>query len=112
LSGRASPSFTITCNAFNYNPSSGDLLLDITIPNLSGSGFDNARIGDFPVLNGFTGPVPQQPALSKSNYGLVTQVDYTVSAVPEPFTWAMMILGFFGICFMAYRRRSNVAQAA
>jgi hypothetical protein len=26
------------------------------------------------------------------------------SAVPEPSTWAMMILGFAGVGFMAYRR--------
>ena len=30
----------------------------------------------------------------------------SVSAVPEPSTWAMMILGFFGLGFMAYRRKS------
>jgi hypothetical protein len=30
-------------------------------------------------------------------------------AVPEPSTWAMMILGFAGVGFMAYRRRSNGA---
>jgi hypothetical protein len=29
------------------------------------------------------------------------------SAVPEPSTWAMMILGFAGIGFMAYRRKQN-----
>jgi hypothetical protein len=29
--------------------------------------------------------------------------------VPEPSTWAMMILGFFGVGFMAYRRKSKVA---
>lgn len=28
-----------------------------------------------------------------------------VSAVPEPSTWAMMMLGFLGIGFMAYRRK-------
>ena len=27
--------------------------------------------------------------------------------VPEPSTWAMMILGFFGVGFMAYRRKSQ-----
>jgi PEP-CTERM motif len=27
------------------------------------------------------------------------------SAVPEPSTWAMMILGFAGLGYMAYRRR-------
>lgn len=30
-----------------------------------------------------------------------------VAAVPEPSTWAMMILGFFGIGFMAYRQRNQ-----
>jgi hypothetical protein len=29
------------------------------------------------------------------------------TSVPEPSTWAMMILGFFGIGFMAYRRRNQ-----
>jgi PEP-CTERM motif len=30
-----------------------------------------------------------------------------VSAVPEPSTWAMMILGFAGVGFMAYRRKAK-----
>ncbi len=33
----------------------------------------------------------------------------TVTAVPEPSTWAMMILGFFGVGFLAYRRKSSGA---
>jgi hypothetical protein len=33
----------------------------------------------------------------------------TISAVPEPSTWAMMILGFFGVGFMAYRRKSSAS---
>jgi len=32
-----------------------------------------------------------------------------ITAVPEPSTWAMMILGFAGVGFMAYRRRGNGA---
>jgi hypothetical protein len=28
-------------------------------------------------------------------------------AVPEPSTWAMMILGFAGVGFMTYRRKSR-----
>jgi hypothetical protein len=35
-----------------------------------------------------------------------------VAAVPEPSTWAMMILGFFGLGFMAYRRKSKPALMA
>jgi hypothetical protein len=31
----------------------------------------------------------------------------TISAVPEPSTWSMMILGFAGLGFMAYRRKHN-----
>jgi PEP-CTERM motif len=32
-----------------------------------------------------------------------------IASVPEPSTWAMMLLGFFGIGFMAYRRKQNGA---
>ena len=35
-----------------------------------------------------------------------------VATVPEPSTWAMMILGFAGIGFMAYRRKSKPALMA
>ena len=34
-----------------------------------------------------------------------------VAAVPEPSTWAMMMLGFAGLAFMTYRRRKIVAAA-
>jgi hypothetical protein len=33
----------------------------------------------------------------------------TISAVPEPSTWAMMILGFIGVGFVAYRRKAQTA---
>jgi PEP-CTERM motif len=36
-------------------------------------------------------------------------VQTSISAVPEPSTWAMMILGFAGIGFMAYRRKNKPA---
>jgi hypothetical protein len=37
-------------------------------------------------------------------------IDSTVtSGVPEPSTWAMMILGFCGVGFLAYRRKQNGA---
>jgi len=48
----------------------------------------------------------QDPA--GSAYGPVIG-DVNVSAVPEASTWAMMIIGFAGIGFMAYRRKSNSA---
>ena len=43
-----------------------------------------------------------------ANASLVpTHVTIGVAAVPEPSTWAMMILGFAGIGFVAYRRKSK-----
>lgn len=36
-------------------------------------------------------------------------VRFNVSAVPEPTTWAMMLLGFAGIGLLAYRRRPKLA---
>jgi hypothetical protein len=40
------------------------------------------------------------------------EVNAAVAPVPEPSTWAMMILGFAGIGFMAYRRKSKPAVMA
>jgi hypothetical protein len=34
----------------------------------------------------------------------------SVDAVPESSTWGMMILGFAGVGFMAYRRRNKIAM--
>jgi hypothetical protein len=45
-----------------------------------------------------------------SDYGVnvsVTNLSYSISAVPETSTWSMMILGFCGLGFMAYRRRTQ-----
>jgi uncharacterized protein (TIGR03118 family) len=36
----------------------------------------------------------------------------SITAVPEPSTWAMMIVGFAGVGFMAYRRRNQTAALA
>jgi hypothetical protein len=42
---------------------------------------------------------------------LVFDVTMNVSAVPEPSTWAMMILGFLGVGFMAYRKKDALRFA-
>jgi hypothetical protein len=40
------------------------------------------------------------------------QWGFTVTAVLEPSTWAMMLIGFAGIGFMAYRRKAKLALMA
>ena len=43
----------------------------------------------------------------------IAEAFLTIAApVPEPSTWAMMIIGFAGIGFMAYRRKSKPALMA
>jgi len=47
-----------------------------------------------------------------SNSTADPQVTFNIpAAVPEPSTWAMMILGLAGIGFFAHRRRKNGAVA-
>ena len=48
------------------------------------------------------------PALGRPITGPLT----IAAAVPEPSTWAMMILGFLGLGFMAYRRKNQTAFSA
>lgn len=38
--------------------------------------------------------------------------NFVTGAVPEPSTWAMMLLGFAGVGFVAYRRKSKPASVA
>ncbi|AUC93544.1 hypothetical protein CWS35_03820 [Bradyrhizobium sp. SK17] len=42
---------------------------------------------------------------------VILDVNSTVSSVPEPSTWAMMIIGFAALGFVAYRRRDSSALA-
>ena len=42
----------------------------------------------------------------------VNEATYGISAVPEPSTWAMMLLGFAGIGFVTYRRRNSASLRA
>jgi hypothetical protein len=44
--------------------------------------------------------------------GQIVVGDPMVAAVPEPSTWAMMLLGFAGIGAMTYRRRKSAMLAA
>ena len=48
---------------------------------------------------------------SISENGNVEIAQAAVAAVPEPSTWAMMILGFLGIGFLARRRRNQLSFA-
>jgi PEP-CTERM motif len=60
----------------------------------------SASIGEINVFNGN----PTFLDVSGSGSAVLLVSDPVVAAVPEPSTWAMMLLGFAGVAFMAYRR--------
>lgn len=87
-------------NGFNPSASSG--------PNFFISFYD--QFGNLGALSGTSG------VIAFDDGGNPTDADYddlvvrfTVSAVPELTTWAMLLLGFAGMGFLAYRRRSKLA---
>jgi PEP-CTERM motif len=56
------------------------------------------------------GNYPNDP---EAGSGFINFIQVTsTGAVPEPSTWAMLLLGFAGIGFMAYRRKSKPASMA
>jgi hypothetical protein len=64
--------------------------LNITVTDLTPSGSSLAGF-EYSSISGMTLPIP------------------VAAAVPEPSTWAMMILGLAGLGFMAYRRKNKMA---
>jgi PEP-CTERM motif len=97
-----------------FNP---QLILDNTP--IGGPLYQNSENLAFAFLGG---PINFNPNLSgiytfglklfSANDLLLGDVSIQVNAVPEPSTWAMLILGFAGIGFMAYRRKLRPAVLA
>jgi hypothetical protein len=76
------------------------------VPEVSGIYEDYIDWQAYPGVNDFfASPDGVTYANSFAPQGI--QVIAQVAAVPEPSTWAMMILGFCGLGFIAYRRKQN-----
>ncbi len=106
----------------NGNPVSSTLLSVEFFPDSVGGGF-NLNLGSggplqfFNVLGGSTPDFTSgiQAGAFLTNIAIADNVNgdsigsasVVVTAVPEPSTWAMMLLGFFGVGFVAYRRRTG-----
>jgi hypothetical protein len=84
LTGTISQSYSLSTNGGGYDHS----------PSFSAYVYDHSCAVGGPYCAGGGAP-------SAINYA------FRVSAVPEPSTWAMMILGFAGVGFMAYRRKNK-----
>jgi PEP-CTERM motif len=71
-------------------------------------GTTSASNTDLKILEGWG----ETSSFGTTNADREANVSVIYSAVPEPSTWAMMILGFFGVGFMAYRRRNSAVLSA
>jgi hypothetical protein len=74
---------------------------------LNGASYSGSTSGSF-----LAGVIPYSLTIgvdiARSTAGTSTgDLNLSVAPVPEPSTWAMMILGFAGVGFMAYRRKQN-----
>ena len=82
---------------------------------------NNVEIGQFSTISGQTFQSESATGLLNAGQNILSFVGQTnadqtaffdnvsVAAVPEPSTWAMMILGFMGVGFIAYRRKPQSA---
>jgi hypothetical protein len=114
-----SPYFTAINATFNGAPTTFDYLTFFVDGNAGGftagsqpsSGPDN--LFDIPGPQVFTGTIDAPIfGVGTFDFGGDTLTISVASAVPEPSTWALLILGFSSIGFMAYRRRQAAPRAA
>ena len=126
-------SFNSSVTYFSFLWSSPDLTNDLKVLSSTGDIFDfTASSLHFTVTNGATNfaqyvqfitDTPGEKIISASftnpnSTGSFEAANFSgignqaVGAVPEPSTWAMMILGFAGVGFVAYRRKSKPALVA
>jgi hypothetical protein len=94
-------------------------LVDGLVGRGSGISFDAYCPGCTPAqMQAALDAVAAYPGSTFTHTGTYTLGDFngsgtfTISAVPEPSTWAMMILGFAGIGFLAHRRARKVKLAS
>jgi len=100
-----------------YQPAS-DIYIQLAFttpgsPSGSLTGFTGGSIFEEDVFSDSTG---EKDGRYLVDHGVITGCVGTVSAiapaVPEPSTWAMMLLGFAGVGFIAYRRKSKPSLMA
>nr|WP_156948878.1 choice-of-anchor K domain-containing protein [Bradyrhizobium sp. WSM1417] len=90
---------TFTPTIFNVGGTNYTVKL-VGFENVVGDGFLASSGSQLHVREGLTATADLYAEVTSDTSG-------TIGGVPEPSTWAMMILGFSGVGFMAYRRRNR-----
>jgi len=113
-------------SGFQANVYSNPYLATLMNPTNNGTGIgwnggiEVLSFGGVPLIDGLNTLTFTYTSLADSNHagfqGLGDEgwgiENVNVSAVPEPSTWAMLLLGFAGIGFLAYRRKLKPALMA
>jgi PEP-CTERM motif len=81
-------------------------LPSITLGNGAAAMFLTIDLADNSLTGGTNAPVCSGCAR------FITDMTGTLAATPEPSTWAMMILGFACLGFIAYRRKNSAVRVA
>lgn len=115
---------TFTNAVFNINAATdGSVTIHVDGINITGGSFTqdftvDANGQNFFTIHAINGQAMTEISLAGilgATFQDVRQVRLggfdTVTATPEPSTWAMMILGFAGVGFLAYRRKSSFRLA-
>ena len=109
LGGPVGSLFTVSGSGYSYNPADGNLVMDIVVtnqdlvPNGSGNGYFEADYTGASTTRAYLlGDGVQEAGVG----ALVTQFG---GAVPEPATWALMLMGFGGMGLMLRGRRALAA---
>ena len=114
----ANSNLGFAANVFNINDLTATLANITVVTNLQTMAFSNLAVSssgnNFFSLQSGGGEVIQSVSIAAVN-GLFADVrqerlgdiQSITAAVPEPTTWAMMVIGFAGVGFMAYRRKGQ-----
>lgn len=114
----ANNSLGFATNVFNIHDKTATLANITVVTNLQTQTFQNVVIGlngeNFFTLQSDGGEIIKSVSILALNGGLFEDVRQerlggvqSIAAVPEASTWAMMLLGFAGVGFIAYRRKRS-----
>jgi hypothetical protein len=105
-------SFTETVDGTTFTTTRADVtsisLHNTTLTNIVASTTNGVTLSEPDIL--FI-PMTYTLGVPFTEYGTIS-VTNTVTAVPEPSTWAMMFLGFLGLGFMALRKKKSALSFA
>jgi hypothetical protein len=110
---------TGTFNEFSFRgalSSNDDQVIHVTVTDNAAQTFNFliTSNGNFPAIGLSALPTNEtiKSVVINGSFADIKQIGFgyeAVTAVPEPSTWAMMMLGFAGVGFVAYRRKAKPA---